>query len=110
MYKKFIFLLNKNYSYLQDMESLASENKVQICIIDSWKLISLELKKYCDIVHLGRKHISAIVAHNTALSNVKKADISNTELYKMDPDISKKLQFKIKIEISDEEAAVNKIV
>lgn len=92
------------------MESLASENKVQICIIDSWKLISLELKKYCDIVDLGKKHISAVLAHHTTLSNVQKADIKDTELFKMDPDISKKLQFNIEREIFAEEVAINKIL
>lgn len=92
------------------MESVASENKVQICIIDSWKLISLEMKKYCDIVDLGKKHISSVLAHHTTLSNVQNADIKDTELYKMDPDISKKLQYNIKVEISAEETAIDKVL
>lgn len=88
-----------------DSPASAVENKVQKCIVNSWQQISLELKKYCDIVNLGQKHISLIIAHNTTLSGVSSADIQDTELYKIDPDISLKLQYSIRTEILSDETA-----
>ena len=97
--------------YFQVMASPSSldylENKVQSCILDAWKRISLELCNYCNIGNIGKKHIEALLAHETDLSNVLKANIKDTELYKIDPDISLKLQCAIKKEISAEETAVS---